>query len=280
MKRKVLDEIAKVIAAQCAAASAVENEEQGMVKDNPEMQKLITQISALEASNREMKVVLEAGEREAEVIRRAEALLNAGLNEKDLENRASFLFFMDKDTFEKYVDLLKVQLDSITGKVSAALSIERAEKITNTKGGEEAGAEKKVEVAEIKNEETPTKETETTVTPTKPANTEEPKKEPDKPSDVKPDTKEVPKVEVPKVETPKVETPKVEVPRVETPKVETPKEEPVTVNLDKIEPVDQKLNLENQKDSKQPSLTDKMADIVQRFLKDRDKRWEKLALKK
>ena len=243
MNPEIIEEMAALASAIQATNSTDDSTgvEISIDDDNPELKAIASRIEALEAANRELKVRADEAEFKAEAARRQNALKEVNIPDEMLERHLTRCFRMNREQFEEYVELLvdTVNMCVLKTQASKTAETEVAEETNETAEGGDVAGADDVS-----------------------AKTEE--------------TNEDTDIETAEVDTAEVETEVEAVDEVSQPADEAVVEDEVEVD---IEAVDPEINTEGEGTDTQPSLTDKMGDIVQKFLKHRDKNWEKLAIK-
>jgi hypothetical protein len=210
------------------------------VEETSGIEALASRVENLEKTNRELEAKATEAEFMAQAARRETTLKESGLPQEMLERHLTRCFRMTEDQFNEYVDLVVDTMNSVILKTQASATAE-AEVTEETTETAEGGDVADTEVKEQAEE-----------------------------------TSEVTETETAQVETETAE---------ETVETEVEVEEPQSadevvdeVEID-IEAVDPEINVEGEGNAGEPSLTDKMADIVQKFLQRKDNKWGELALK-
>ena len=249
MNPEILEEMAALASAIQAASNTGDEITEIPVEvdeSNTELQAIASRMEKLETANSELKIRTDQAEFKVEAARRENKLREVNIPEEMLERHLTRCFRMTQDQFEDYVGLLVDTVNMCVLKTQASVTAETEveETIETVEGGDVTSAE-----------------------------------------DVSAETDETTENIVTEIETAEVETDTVETveTEVEAEEVSQPADTAVEiedeVEID-IEAVDPEINTEGDGTDTQPSLTDKMGDIVQQFLKHKDKNWEKLAINK
>jgi len=275
MNKEVLEEIAQVIAAQRAAAIIpVEiKTDKTETKTNtseisPEVKLLLERVSALEKGNRELKNKLDITEIKAEALERAEILNNMGFSDEFIAKQFTKSLFMNRLDFNDHVNFLKLALSELTKevkKVETKTEIKVKTKEKATEGGDTAKAAGKTELkTEVKTEQLKADTKVEIKTETK---------EVDVKTEVKPEVKTEVKTEI------KNEKTADDAETDNSTENDTETEDEDVISLEDLDLVDKEVKVETDTKKSAPSLTEQMANVVQMFLKERNDKWGKLALK-
>jgi hypothetical protein len=267
MKKELLEEYAQILAAQRAAETEVieKTEDNVPEKEAPqevsfEVKQLMARLNTVEESNKELREKFAESELRAEATERVNVLKNIGLGEDTVEKAMSRLIFMNREDFEEYVDFLVTALADLT-KTNASVEADNdidSDTDKTDEGGDGANAAEQAtneDVVDDKIEEVTT---------------------PEASEDVSVEVAEK-DIELEATDTQEDVSAEVETEAPATDSQENVEEE--AIDLENIEPIDTELKLETDT-SVEPTLAEKMADVAQRFLVQRNPDWEKLAIKK
>jgi hypothetical protein len=288
MKAEVLEELAQVIIAQ-KASEALKSEKVEIPEEeiSPFVKKLMERIEVLEASDKELQdnMIREKAIKEGE--KRYNSLIELGLSDSTVDVCMSRIFFMKSKDFDKYIEELKLIVNDINNKnkIGGDESVKAADESGIVEGNKSVNSDESV-TEEIKNSQDSGKEEIMEKVEEPSEKLDESKVEQEKTSEVIVEDKVEDKVEEIKEEVKeevKEETKEEAVVETDntqdTSKDDEGETEVDTIDMKNIDPVDPKINIETDV-SNEPSLTEQMANVVQKFLKEKNPKWEKLAINK